>query len=121
MQAIHAQNEQTDKNAVAKLIANKMLNYALGFELSTTDIVRNQEAFEMLNKQPELNVHTAQAAAYMNNYEKTDEDTKLEKITTGFAGSDAANVKDLDLESRGKIKKIIKCLKCFLLKCKLIC
>jgi hypothetical protein len=44
MQVIHAQNEQTDKNAVAKLIADKILNYALDLELSTTDIVRNQKA-----------------------------------------------------------------------------
>jgi hypothetical protein len=111
MQAIHGQSEQTGENAVVKLIADKMLNYATDLELST---VRNQRAYGILNKQPELDVNTAQAAAYMNNHEKTDKDTKLEKITAG--GSDfAPNVKDLDSDSHARLRR--KCFKCFLLKC----
>jgi hypothetical protein len=120
MQVIHAQNELSDEYAVAKLIADKMLNYAFELELNTTDRVRNPKAYEMMNKQPELDVNTAQAAAYLNNYEKADEDIKLEKITAGFAGSDvAANVRGLALDSEGRIVKM--CFKCFLLKCKWTC
>jgi hypothetical protein len=120
MQAIHGQNEQTGENAVVKLIADKMLNYATGLELSTTDTVRNQRAYGMLNRQPELDVNTAQAAAYMNNHEKTDKDTKVKKTTAGFAGSDfAPNIKDLDSDSHARLKR--KCFKCFLLKYVWIC
>jgi hypothetical protein len=41
-----------------------------------------------LNKKPELDVNTAQAAAYFYNCEKRMEDMKLEKNTARIAGSE---------------------------------
>jgi len=80
MQVIHAETEQTYENAVAKLIVDRMLNHIRELELNTTDKLGNEKANEMMNARPELDMNSAEAAAYFNNYEIVGEDMDWEKI-----------------------------------------
>ena len=78
-QIINAETEQTYENAAVKLIIDRMMNHIRELELNTTDIVGNEKAKEMMNARPELDVNSAETAAYFNNYEIVGEDMDLEK------------------------------------------
>ena len=77
MLVIHAESEQTDENAVVNLIVDRRLNHIRELELNTTDALGNEKAKEMTNARPELDINSAQAAAYFNNYERVDEDVEI--------------------------------------------
>ena len=91
MQVIHAETEQTDENAVVKLIVDRMLNHIRELELNTTDITGNEKAKEIMN---ELNTSNAETAAYFNNYKIVREEMDLEKI---YAGKPKAIIIEIEI------------------------
>ena len=119
MRVIHAEIEQTYENAAVKLIVDRMLNQVRELELNTADIVGNEKAKEMMNARPELEINSAEAAAYFNNYENVDEDMDFEKNTAVFPTSDVdAYINVVDIV----VAVAKKCIKCWdFWKCKRIC
>jgi len=65
MQVIHVETEKNYENAVARLIADRIMNH-----------------------DPELVVNTAEAAAYLNNDENVGEEINLEEDTGRSANSE---------------------------------
>ena len=61
-----------------------MLNHIRELELNTTDILGNEKAKEMMNARPLLDINSAEAASYFNNYEILFEDMDLEKKHYGI-------------------------------------
>jgi len=94
MQVIHAETEQTDENAVVKLIVDRMLNHIRELELNTTGVRGKEKANEMMNARPELNTNNAETAAYFNNYKIVREEMDLEKI---YAGKPKAIIIEIEI------------------------
>ena len=55
--------KKTDENAVVNLIVDRMPNRIRELELNTTDILGNENANEMMNALPELDINSAELAA----------------------------------------------------------
>jgi hypothetical protein len=90
-----------------------MLNHVRELVLSTTERAGNEKPYEMMKEQPELDVRSAEAAAYFNNYENIGEDMELEENTAEFAALD-----DPEEIFIGLLKK---CIKCYRWRCKKVC
>jgi hypothetical protein len=115
MLVIHAETEQTDENIVAILIFDRMLNHDHESELSTADIFGNVKTYEMMMQKPELDVKSAEAATYFNNYENVGEEMELEENTAVYSAPKRAGIIRILLDF------IFKCIKCYRWRCKWVC
>jgi hypothetical protein len=118
MQVTLAETEQSDENEVARLTVDRMLNHIRELVLSTTDRIGNSKPYEMMKGQSELDVRSAEAAAYFNNHENLGEDMELEKNIAEFEVLEVAAYDDITEEV---IKIVKKCIKCHSWKCKIKC
>jgi hypothetical protein len=115
MQAIHAETEKSDENEDASLTVDRILNYVRELELSLTDRVGNEKAYEMKIEQPEIDKNTAAAAEYCENA------VEYRELVENLVDFPASGFSVLIEHVYIVFKFVIKYIKCRWWRCRLVC
>jgi hypothetical protein len=115
MQAIYAETGKRDENEDASLTVDRILNRVRELELSITDRVGNEKAYEMKNEQPDIDINTAYTSEYCADVFEYGE---LEEQLVAFLAADfSALIERVYIV----VKIVIKYIKCRWWRCRWVC